>query len=163
GEIRRAHSRGDGEKNRHDDERRLRESEPERGAEKWRGARRRERGREYALKKRTGFAFTRARMQHAMHERLREDNFENAEEIEREDEHDHAQKQNEIRIGELRGPGDLMTGGLEPDEQQREPDEPNENAEHECDAVAHDRLSILPGVFDETENFERDHRQDARH
>src|SRR5581483_11254564 len=103
GEIRRAHSRGDGEKNRHDDERRLRESEPERGAEKWRGARRRERGREYALKKRTGFAFTRARMQHAMHERLREDNFENAEEIEREDEHDHAQKQNEIRIGELRG------------------------------------------------------------
>ena len=50
-QIRRAHSGGDGDEHEQDDRGRLRESETERGAEKRRGAGRRQNGREDALEK----------------------------------------------------------------------------------------------------------------
>ena len=56
-----------------------------------------------------------------------------------------------------------MAGGLEPDHEQGEPDEPGEDAGGEGEAVAEDAGATVAGVLDETENFQRDHRQHARH
>ena len=94
---------------------------------------------------------------------MRQRDFENAEEIEREHEHDRAHRDDEIRIGELERPGDFVSGGLQCDQQEREPDEPGEDSGDESEAVAEDARPAVAGVLDESENLERDHRQDARH
>ena len=89
--------------------------------------------------------------------------FEDAKEIERENEHDRAHRDDEIGVGELERPGDFAPGGLERDHEQREPDEPGEDAGGESEAVAENARATVPGVLDKAENLERDHRQDARH
>ena len=54
-------------------------------------------------------------------------------------------------------------GGFEGDHEGGEPDEPGEDADGESEAIAENARPTVAGVLDETENFERDHRQDARH
>ena len=98
-----------------------------------------------------------------MRGRGRERDLENAEEIERENEHDRAHRDDEIGIGELKGPGDFVSGGLERDHERREPNEPGEDAGGESEAIAKNARPAVAGVLDETENLERDHRQDTRH
>src|SRR5215831_20503288 len=102
-------------------------------------------------------------MKHSMHQRLRERDFKDAEEVQRENQNDDAEDENEIGIGELRRPGDLMASRFQRDEQQCEPDKPNEYSGNERNSIPENTSPIHPGVFDETENLERDHRQDARH
>ena len=46
---------------------------------------------------------------------------------------------------------------------ERERDEPDENAGDEREPAAQDAAPIVPGVLDEPEDLERDHRQHARH
>ena len=115
-EIRRAHAGGDGGEHRSDDQWGLRERKAHRGPEKRRGAGGGQRGREQTLKERASFAFARRGVQHPMHQGLRQRDLENAEEIERENENDDAESQYEIRVRELRGPCNLMTGRFQRDE-----------------------------------------------
>src|SRR5205823_4465966 len=116
-----------------------------------------------SLKERAGLAFVGGRLQHAMHQRLRERDFENAKQIEREHEHDHAEAENKIWIRELRRPGDFMTGRSQRDQQQRQSNEPDKNSGDERETVAQDRAPIFSSVLDESEDLERDDRQYARH
>ena len=86
-----------------------------------------------------------------------------AEKIERENEHDRAHHDDEIGVGELERPRDFVAGGLERDHEDREPDEPGEDAGGEGEAIAENAGPTITGVLNEAENLERDHRQDARH
>ena len=56
-----------------------------------------------------------------------------------------------------------MAGRLQCDQNQRQSDEPRENASHKREPAPENPLSILPGLLNETENLQRNHRQDARH
>ena len=128
-----------------------------------RGAGRGEDGRENALKKRSGVSFARAPAEQPGCRRRREGNLIDAEKIERENEHDRAHHHDEIRVGELERPRDFVPRGLERDHQDREADEPGEDAGGEGEAIAKDAGATVTSVFDEAENLEGDHRQDARH
>src|SRR5262249_21365927 len=81
----------------------------------------------------------------------------------RENENHHAQNQNKIRIGELRRPGDVVTGGLDPDENERQADKPGKNSRNERESTPKNLCPAFAGLLDETENLQRDHRQNARH
>ena len=75
---------------------------------------------ENALEKRPGIAFARGSRRATTHDALRQRNFKNAEKIQREHEHNHAQAEDEIGIGELRRPRDLVPGHLQRDENKRQ-------------------------------------------
>ncbi len=63
----------------------------------------------------------------------------------------------------MEGPGDFAAGRFEGDHQGSQPDEPGEDADRESEAIAENAGPAVPGMLDKAENFERDHREDARH
>ena len=126
--IRRAHPSGDGEEHEQNHPARLGEGKAECRSQKRRGAWSREDGGENALEKRTGITFARGPAEQAAVGALRQRNFENAKEIEREHEHDRAHAKNKIGIGELERPGDFVAGRFQADDRQRQSDEPGENS-----------------------------------
>ena len=95
---------------------------------------------------------------------LRQRNFKNSEEIERKDQNDDAQYENKIRIRELKAaPGNIVAGDFEADQDQGQTNEPGKNASGKSNPAAQNLAPALPGVLNESENFERDDRQHARH
>ena len=142
---------------------RLREGEPERGAQIGRSARGGENGCENALEEGAGVSFARAPADQSSGGRGWKGDLENAEEIECKNEHDRTHRDDEIGVGKLEGPGDFAARGFEGDHEGREPDKPCEDADRESEAIAENTRPTVAGVLDETENLERNHRQDARH
>ena len=62
---------------------------------------------------------------------LRDGDFEDAEQIQRKNEHDRAHQQHEIRIGELESPRDFPPGRFQRHQHERQPDKPDENSADE--------------------------------
>jgi hypothetical protein len=85
---------------------------------------------------------------------LRQSDLENAEEIQREHQHDDTHAEDEVRIRELHRPTDLATGAFDRDEQERERDEPDEDAGDEGEAAAQNAAAIMPRMLDEAEKLE---------
>ena len=83
-------------------------------------------------------AFARCPCEHSAIRALRQGDLEDAEKIERENEHDHAHPEDKIGIGELHRPTHLAPGALQDDEERGQPDEPNKDARHEGEAAHED-------------------------
>src|SRR4029077_654451 len=82
----------------------------------------------------------------------------------RKDQHNHAQTKNEIGVGELKpAPGNVVTSGFQPDQQQGKPNEPRENSRGERQAISENLLTALSRLLNEAEDLERNYRQHARH
>src|SRR5947209_1276712 len=95
---------------------------------------------------------------------LRQRNLEHAKEIQGEHENDHAQCENEIRIGELKSsPSDVAPSGLERNQEQSKRDEPGKNANRKRDSAPQNFLPALARLLNESKDFQRNQGQDARH
>src|SRR5437588_8817459 len=94
---------------------------------------------------------------------LRNRYFEDAEEIQRKDEHDRAHRQHEIRIRELESPRDFPASRFQRHEHERQPDKPDENSADESETAPKNAGAALTSLLHKTKNFERDHRQYTRH
>src|SRR6476646_1877622 len=116
-QIGRAHTGSDGNEHRHDDRGRLREREAERGAKKWRRARRSQYRREHPLEKGAEQILAVTRRKQIARNRLWQRNLKHSEEIQREYEHNYAQDQNEVRISKLKtAPGYITPGAFKDDQ-----------------------------------------------
>ena len=100
---------------------------------------------------------------HTLRSPARQDDFEDAEEIQGKNEDDRSYNIVEPRVLELEGPGDFAPGGLEGDDDGGESEEPKENAGGEGEAVLEDVGARISGLAHEAENLQRDDRQHAGH
>src|SRR5262249_53488245 len=88
-------------------------------------------------------------------ETLRQRNFEDAEKIQGERQHDYAEAENEISVGELKAaPGQISASGFENNKKQCQRDKPRKNSSGKSESASKDFLPALAGLFNETENFE---------
>src|SRR5439155_20273942 len=132
---------------------RLRKCETECGAEKRRSARRGQHSCEYALKEGAKIIFALARREQTAGKSLRQGNFKYTKEIQSEHEHNQAQHENKIRIGELKtASSDVADRDLERDQKHRKRDEPHKNPKRERDAAPQNLLEALTGSLNQSKN-----------
>ena len=71
--------------------------------------------------------------------------------------------ENEIGIGELKRPGDLVPGAFQHDQSSASPMNQAKIPAVKARPLRENLCRLLAGVLNESENLERDHRQHARH
>src|SRR6266487_6255019 len=82
-------------------------------------------------------------------------NFENAKEVEREDQNNRAHEKHEIGIGELRRPDRLASRRFDDHQDKRQAKKPDENSGNEGEAAAKNASAALTGLLHKTENLQR--------
>ena len=162
-DIRRRQAKADGEKNQNDDGRALREREAERGAQKRRGAGRRQNGGEHAVEKCAGRAVFRGEFARRVQRASAERDFKHAEQIQRDERDERGEADDENRAAELHSPAGVMSGGLDADDDGGEREKREQHAERVNQAEFADAARFAFGLADEAEDFQRDDRQHARH
>src|SRR5438552_2107974 len=90
-------------------------------------------------------------------------NLENAEEVQRKDQHNSAHGDDEIGVGKLCCPNWLTSGRLDDDKDKRQTKKPDKNSRYEGETASENAGPTLTRLLNKTENLERDHRQNARH
>src|SRR5207249_11258408 len=86
-------------------------------------------------------------------------NFENAKEVEREDQNDRAHEKHEIGIGELRCPDGLASRRFNDHQDKRQAKKLDENSGDEGEATAKNAAAVMAGLLHNTENLQSDQRQ----
>ena len=162
-QVGKRHAERDGGEHRENDGGALAEGKSERTSEKRGGAGRGEQGGENALKKWPAEPSTRSGRFHRGGGSAGKDELEHAGEVQGEDKNDRADGDVEPGVLELECPGDFGAAGFKSDDDRGESEEPREDAGGEGESMRKDRGARVAGLLDEAENFQRDHRQDARH
>jgi len=153
----------DGEKNQHDERRALGKREAERDAQKRRSAGRGQNGGQHAVEKCTGRSVLGGNVSGRVECASAERDFKHAEQVQCDERDENGEADEKNGVAELHAPTGLMSGGLDADNNGRECEKRNQHAGRIDQTHCADVARFAFGLADETEDFQRDDRQHARH
>ena len=92
-----------------------------------------------------------------------ERDFKHAEQIQCHEHDERGETDDKNRAAELHAPAGMMSGGFDPDDYSGQGGKRHQHAERIDETELADVARVTPGFADETEDFQRDDRQHARH
>ena len=141
----------------------MREGESERRAQERGGAGRGQNGGEHAVEERAGGAMLRRQGPRRIHDAPARIDFEEPEEVQRDEGHERGEQDQELRVAELHSPAGFVSGGLDANHQARQHEERHQHAQRVDQAQLADPARLILGLPDEAENLQGDDRQHAGH